>query len=521
MTLTGNTLIGNQSSSNGTVAIQAINPSSGEKISPLFYKTTPEEVQLACLKAKEAFGVYGKKSGSEKAAFLEEIANEIEKAGDTLLERYVAESGLPLGRAQGERGRTIGQLKLFANLLREGSWLNARIDTALPERQPLPRPDIRSMERPIGPVGIFGASNFPLAFSVAGGDTVSALAAGNPVVFKAHPSHLGLSEIVGKAIQTAAKNTNMPDGTFSLLIDDGFEVGKALVLNDNIKAIGFTGSYKGGKALFDLANTRKEPIPVYAEMGSTNPVFVLPQYLKENRESFTQNYLNSVTMGVGQFCTNPGVLICLEDKEFIENLKDKTALSNGGVMLNNAIQQTYLGEVSKRKSEVNLIGEGQKPEGYLSVNSSIFECTFDQFVNNPNIQEEIFGPTSIVVSCKNQEQMLALAEHLSGQLTATIYGYQNELIASSKLADILEQKVGRLIVNGFPTGVEVCHAMVHGGPFPATTASRTSSVGTLSISRFSRPVCFQDFPDELLPQELKNENPLGIWRLYNGEFSKQ
>lgn len=520
MTIEGTTIIGNQNSSTGTVGIQAQNPNTGEKMYPLFYKTTLDEVNLACKKAAEAFTIYRKKSGKEKAEFLEAIATEIENIGDALFERYVAESGLPLGRAQGERGRTLGQLRLFAGLLKEGSWVNARIDTALPDRQPLARPDIRSMERPLGPVGVFGASNFPLAFSVAGGDTVSALAAGNPVVFKAHPSHLGLSELVGKAIQKASKNTNMPDGTFSLLIDDGFEVGQALVMNPAIKAVGFTGSFRGGKALFDLANSRPDPIPVYAEMGSTNPVFVLPEFLETNKETFAQNYINSVTMGVGQFCTNPGVLVCIEDAEFIDILKQKTANSSGGVMLNAGIQNTYIKEIDKRQAEVKLVSEGIKPEGHLSVSSSIFECTFEEFISNPKIQEEIFGPTSIVVNCKNKDQMLEIAKSMSGQLTATIHANGGELNGFSNLVDELEQKVGRLIFNGFPTGVEVCHAMVHGGPFPATTAARTTSVGTSAITRYSRPVCYQDLPNELLPDELKSENPLGIWRLTNGEFGK-
>jgi 2,5-dioxopentanoate dehydrogenase len=441
--------------------------------------------------------------------------------GDDLTSRYTAESGLPLGRAQGERGRTIGQLRLFAGLLNEGSWVHAIVDTAQPDRQPLPKPDLRAMEIAIGPVGVFGASNFPLAFSVAGGDTVSALAAGCPVIFKGHPSHLGTSELMGKAIIEAAKKTNMPDGVFSLLFDDGIEIGQALVKHPNIKAIGFTGSYKAGKSIFDAAASRTEPIPVYAEMGSTNPVFVLPKTLKEKGETIAQNYLNSVTMGVGQFCTNPGLLIFQTNNDFLNALKIKSTDSVGGIMLNKGIQSVYHKGIEELEKYAIVIGIGKKPDGFTAAQPTVLHANYRTFIDNPILAEEVFGPSGVVVEAHNKEEMLAIASNLSGHLTATVFGSEEELIEYKELLDILTQKVGRLIVNGFPTGVEVTHAMVHGGPFPATTNSRTTSVGTMSITRFTRPVCYQDMPESLLPDALKSSNPLSIWRVINGNLEKR
>jgi 2,5-dioxopentanoate dehydrogenase len=520
MQVLGKNLIGFTESSEGTVGIQAINPASGEPIGPLFFKATISELDLAVHKANTAFAIYRKKSGVDKATFLEAIAAEIEALGDILIERYTAESGLPVGRAQGERGRTIGQLRLFAQLLKDGSWVNAIIDTAQPDRQPLPKPDIRAMERPLGPVGIFGASNFPLAFSVAGGDTVSALAAGCPVVFKGHPSHLGTSELAGKAILAAAQKTGMPDGVFSLVFDDTIEIGQALVKHPLIKAIGFTGSLRGGKSLFDAAAARPEPIPVYAEMGSINPVFILPKTLKEKGDTLAQAYLNSVTMGVGQFCTNPGLMIIQKDNAFVEKLESVSAESNGGVMLNKGIQSVYHKGIEEFEKYAKVISFGKKPEGFTSAQSVIFKTDYQTFKDNETLKEEVFGPSSLVVEANSREEIMEVARNLSGHLTATVFGSPEELAEYADLLELLEQKVGRLIINGFPTGVEVTHAMVHGGPYPATTDSRSTSVGTMSITRFTRPVCYQDMPDALLPVELQNINSLGIWRKVNGEMVK-
>ena len=519
MQLTGKNIIGFESFSEGNIAIQAVNPANGETLAPLFFKATIDELSLAAQKAEKAFQIYRKQSGKQKAEFLEKIAEEMENLGDTLIERYIAESGLPQGRAMGERGRTTGQLRLFAQLLRDGSWVNARIDTALPDRQPA-RPDIRSVERPLGVVGVFGASNFPLAFSVAGGDTASALAAGCPVIFKAHPAHLGTSELVGKAIQKAAAATNMPDGVFSLLFDDGHEIGLALVKHPNIKAIGFTGSYKGGKALYDAAAARPEPIPVYAEMGSVNPVFILPRILEANGATLAQNFVSSVTLGVGQFCTNPGMLILQKNEAFIAAIEQNTNISTGGVMLTTGIRDAYMRGIENSKNYTKVIGIGKAPEGFTAVEPVIFHTSIENFTQNPHLSEEIFGPTSLVVEANTKDELLLAAQSLTGHLTATVHGTPEDLVEYADLIEILEQKVGRILINGFPTGVEVSHAMVHGGPFPATTDSRSTSVGTMAITRFTRPVCYQNFPDSLLVDELKADNPLNIWRLVDGELKK-
>ncbi|WP_341227808.1 aldehyde dehydrogenase (NADP(+)) [uncultured Arcticibacterium sp.] len=519
MTIQGKNIIGFNNSSEGTVAIQAINPVTGDTLGPLFYNATLEELASATDLSEDAFAVYRKKSGKEKATFLRKIADEIEAIAQDLTDRYTSETGLPEGRANGERGRTCGQLRLFASLLEEGSWLNAKIDPAMPDRQPMPRVDLRSMERPLGPVAVFGASNFPLAFSVAGGDTASALAAGCPVIFKAHPAHLGTSELVGTAIQKAAKETGMPDGVFSMLHGDP-EVSQELVKSPAIKAVGFTGSYKVGKLLFDIANARPEPIPVYSEMGSTNPVFILPKTLESQKEALAENYINSVNMGVGQFCTNPGILLIQKDEAFINMLEEKAKSSSGGNMLTPGIKDAYNGGIEKSKKFTKIIGVGKKADGLTGVEPTILHADYQTFKDNPQLDEEIFGPTSLVVEGNSKEEYLEIAKNLGGHLTATVHGSEEELTEYAELLEILEQKVGRLIINGFPTGVEVSHAMVHGGPFPSTTDSRSTSVGTGAITRFTRPVCFQSLPDSLLPDELKEANPLKIWRLVNGEMTK-
>ncbi len=518
MEIQGRNIIGFESYSEGNVAIQAVNPTTDDILGPLFYKATEDELNLAVEKARSAFSSYRKVSGTAKATFLEAIASEIEALGETLLNRYTLETGLPMGRAQGERGRTCGQLRMFANLLKDGTWVNAKIDPALPERSPLPRQDIRSMERPLGPVAIFGASNFPLAFSTAGGDTTSALAAGCPVVFKAHPAHLGTSELVGLAIQKAAKDNAMPDGVFSLLFDDGIEIGQKLVSHRDIKAVGFTGSFRGGTAIYKTATQRPEPIPVYAEMGSTNPVFILPETLANKGEELAQQYINSVTLGVGQFCTNPGVLMIRKNESFMKALEEKAENAQGGNMLTGNIQSAYHAGIEKARKFTKVIGIGKKPEGKTAVEPYILHSDYQNFKDNPDLSEEIFGPTSVVVEANSKDEFLEIAQNLNGHLTATVHGSEAELAEYSDLLEILEQKVGRLIINGFPTGVEVTNAMVHGGPFPATTDSRSTSVGTGAIYRFTRPVCFQDMPNSLLPDELKNSNPLSIWRLIDGEM---
>lgn len=489
-----------------------------------FHKATPVEIALAVEKATAAFQVYRKKSGTEKAAFLLVIAEELMNLGDELVTVCCEETGLPRIRIEGERTRTINQLKMFAALLQEGSWVDARIDTAIPDRVPVPKPDLRFIYMPLGVVVVFGASNFPLAFSVAGGDTASALAAGCTVIVKAHPAHPATSAIAGRAIQTAARKTNMPDGVFSLLFDNGIDVGVQLVKNPFVKAVAFTGSYKAGRALYDIAVRRPEPIPVYAEMGSTNPVFILPQAMKDRGQEIAAAYSASVTIGVGQFCTNPGMLIYQNiNDDFQQSLKTAFEKTAGGVMLAPNILHAYKTGVQQRLDtpgvEQLAITNSQTGNDANTAVPVLLKADSEAFNNNQYLREEIFGPSGIVIPVSTKEEMLDIARDLSGHLTATVHGNNEELVAYKELLDILEQKAGRVVINGFPTGVEVCGAMVHGGPFPATTDSKTTSVGTAAIYRFTRPVCYQNMPQELLPAELKDNNTLGIYRLVNGQRS--
>lgn len=525
MELTGLNLIGNQESGTGSKSFHAKDPATLEELDIAFHEATLAEVDEAALKAKVAFPNYKAKSNEEKAVFLETIADNILDLGDKLIQRCMLETALPMARLTGERMRTVSQLRLFASVVREGSWVDARIDTAIPGRLPAPKPDIRQMQIPLGPVGIFGASNFPFAFSVAGGDTVSALAAGCPVVVKAHPLHPGTSELVGKAILDAAKKTNMPDGVFSMVQGTSNEVGMAIVLHPEIKAIGFTGSFRGGKAIFEAANNRTIPIPVFAEMGSVNPVFILPGALKDRNEIIAKGLIGAVSLGVGQFCTNPGLVITEQSEEsnqFLQNLKSSNEGITSGTMLSEQIRNNFSRgtQILDQTENVKLISSSSGEESGNSVKTKVYSTDFATFIKNDSLSEEIFGPSTLNVSANNKEEMLQLAEKLEGHLTATIHGTEEDLKEYSELVSILEQKVGRLIFNGFPTGVEVCHSMVHGGPYPATTAPQSTSVGTAAIKRFARPVCYQDFPDSVLPEQLKNENPLKIWRLINGELSK-
>ena len=518
-------IIGFDNSGAGDEIFYSYNPAKQSNNEYQFYKATPDEVNHAVEKAAAAFQLYRKKTGEEKANFLTAIAEELLNTGDELVTVCSNETGLPPARIEGERMRTVNQLKMFASLLKEGSWVDARIETAIPDRAPVPKPDLRFMHKAIGPVVVFGASNFPLAFSVAGGDTASALAAGCPVIVKAHSSHPATSSIVGKAIQTAAVKTNMPDGVFSLLFGDGPTTGMQLVKHPLVKAVGFTGSYKAGKALYDAAVRRPEPIPVYAEMSSANPVFVLPQALIKNAAAIAANYSGSITLGVGQFCTNPGILFYQKNgnSEFKDLLKQEFEKTNGGVMLANSIFDSYKTNLQQHLSAdgVEQLATGissQSSTGNFATPVLLFASS-ETFNNSPVLSEEIFGPASVAVSIDNKKEMLDIARNLSGHLTATIHGTEQELIEYKDLVEVLEQKAGRLIINGFPTGVEVCSAMVHGGPYPSTTDSKTTSVGTAAIYRFTRPVCYQNLPQSLLPTELKNKNELNIYRLINGERS--
>lgn len=521
MELTGKNIIGNILSQDSNSIFYAVNPATGEKLQQAFHEASQKEINDAIVKSHEAFQQYRNKSGKEKADFLEAIAEEILAVGSILITRAMEESGLPEARLTGELGRTVGQLRLFAQLLREGSWVDARIDTRDPERKPIPRPDIRSMQKALGTVGVFGSSNFPFAFSVAGGDTVSALAAGCPVVFKAHPAHPGTCELVGLAIQSTVKKMDMPEGTFSLLHGRSTAVGIAIVRHPLIKAIGFTGSFAGGKALFDEANKRPTPIPVYAEMGSTNPVFILPRILKEKGEKIAQDLVASVVLGVGQFCTNPGLVFTEQSEDenkFRENLSKHIIEIDAGIMLSSSIQNNYQKGIDKLKrvDGVFLLAKGRSEgEGFRGT-THLWQSTVALFLEKHELEEEVFGPSTIAVTADNKEQLLEAAKQLGGHLTATIHGTEEDFQEYAEVINILEQKVGRLLLNDYPTGVEVCQAMVHGGPYPATTDSRTTSVGTLAIHRFTRPVCYQNFHQSLLPAELKDDNPLNIWRLIDG-----
>ncbi|MFP4090490.1 MAG: aldehyde dehydrogenase (NADP(+)) [Cyclobacteriaceae bacterium] len=525
MSLTGEHIIGGHYSKQGSNRFQAVNPESGKKLPTEFCEATREEIEEAIQQAEVAFQHYRQVPGKMRADFLETIGEEIMALGKELISQCMQETGLPEGRLMGERTRTVNQLKMFATLLREGSWLDARIDTAIPDREPLPKPDIRQMQIALGPVGIFGASNFPFAFSVAGGDTASALAAGCSIVVKGHPSHPGTSELVGRAIKKAVKSCGLPKGVFSLLQGHSPFVGMSMVSHPLIKAIGFTGSFKGGKALFDAAAQRKEPIPVYAEMGSTNPVFVLPGALKQRNQQIAEGLVNSVNLGVGQFCTNPGVVMTMkseESKAFHQKTGELMQAVESGPMLSDKIRQGYMNGVEKfsKSKGVAVLGKSKSASVAAASEGYVFHTDARTYLSRPELHEEVFGPATLHVEASNREELLKIAVNLEGHLTATLQATEEDLQNYSDLIEILERKVGRLIINGFPTGVEVCHSMVHGGPFPATTDSRTTSVGTGAIQRFTRPVCYQGFPQFALPEELKDANPHGIWRLVNGERTK-
>lgn len=523
MKTSGKNILGYNLSSIGKAVFFAKNPATGNQLETPYHEATLEEINQAITLAENAFTLYREKTGEEKALFLETIAEELLQIEEELVDLCAQETGLPDGRLKGELGRTTGQLKLFATVLRDGSWVDARVDTADLNRTPFPKPDIRQMQIALGPVGVFGASNFPLAFSVAGGDTASALAAGCTIVVKAHPAHPGTSELVGTAIVSAAKRCNMPDGVFSLVQGPSIAVGQAIVRNPLIKAIGFTGSFRGGKALFDEAAKREEPIPVYAEMGSVNPVFVLPGILKENHQTLAEGLSNSVQLGAGQFCTNPGITVLPKLEEsglFEDTLKNSIATSISTTMLTEAIQGAYSNglEKLKTKKEVASIATGNKAEGQAQGVAEVLSVSASNFLADKELEEEVFGPSTLLVRTEDKSEIMNIAKNLNGHLTATVHGTEEDLHDYADLLKVLERKVGRVLINGFPTGVEVCHSMVHGGPFPATTDARMTSVGTAAITRFTRPMCYQNFPESLLPSELKTKNPLNILRIENGKY---
>lgn len=515
MTLSGSSIVGFSRSSRGN-SFHAVNPATGQKLDPSFAAATSADVDRAAKLAAEAFESTVKMSGAQKGDLLRRIAANLEARGEAIVERAHLETALPVARLRGELVRTTGQLRMFAALVEEGSWVGARIDYADRDRKP-PKPDLRSMLRPIGPVAVFGASNFPLAFSVAGGDTASALAAGCPVVVKAHPAHPGTSELTGAAISDAVREAILPEGTFSLLFDSGIDVGVWLVSHPAIRAVGFTGSRRGGLALVDVAARRPEPIPVYAEMGSVNPVFVLPEALRTRGAEIAAGLHASVTLGVGQFCTNPGLVIAERGTAdaFVSDLEQRFAATPPATMLTAGICKTYREGVSRILSGSRRGISGAAAEDAFSASAAVLVTDAGTLLGDRELMQEIFGPSTIVVE-STPEQVLEVARALEGQLTVTVHAADGEIARYRELFEILERKAGRLIVNGFPTGVEVSPAMVHGGPFPATSDGRSTSVGTRAIERFTRPVCYQDFPESLLPDELRDANPLGVHRLVNG-----
>lgn len=524
MELTGRQWIGATQRMGGAGVLHAMNPATGERLEPGFGGGTAADVEAACALAGAAFDGYRATGLEERAQFLEAIAEGIVGLGDALVERVMVESGLPRGRVEGERGRTVGQLRLFASVVREGRFLDVTIDTALPERTPVARPDLRAQKIALGPVAVFGASNFPLAFSVAGGDTAAALAAGCPVVVKAHPSHLGTSEMVGSAIRAAVAKAGLPEGVFSLLIDDAENtVSAALVQHRAIAAVAFTGSRRVGLILVGLASKRAVPVPVFAEMSGINPVFVLPAAMEARAEGIAQGLVDSVTLGTGQFCTKPGIVIGVAGRAF-ETLraaaKKSLEVKQPTTMLTAGIQRAYARGLEHWRSDagVELVAAASAAAACgCAGEPALFATTGAHFLEAPHLLEEVFGPTTLLIGCKDLDEVRAVAEHLDGQLTATLQMDEMDMEAARELLPILERKAGRILVNGFPTGVEVSYAMVHGGPYPATSDSRVTSVGAMAIERFLRPVCYQNLPAGLLPEALREGNPLGVGRLVDGK----
>ncbi|MBT8303447.1 MAG: aldehyde dehydrogenase (NADP(+)) [Bacteroidia bacterium] len=520
--ITGKNFLGNEQSAKGNKDYKTFNPKLNIENEHVFIEATVEEINEAVDLATSAYDEFKIIGGKRKADFLNAIADEILALDDELIQTYCSETGLPQGRAKGERGRTIGQLRSFAELVSEGSWVEATIDTAIPDREPMPKSDIRKMMIPLGPVVVFGASNFPLAYSTAGGDTAAALAAGCPVIVKSHPMHAGTGELVSSAIIKAAKKTGMPNGVFSNLNSSGIEVGVQLVEHPGVKAVGFTGSINGGRALFDLASRRDEPIPVFAEMGSVNPVVILPRSLKNRGADLAATYAKSITLGTGQFCTNPGLILGIKSEEltnFIQDLSEEIIKIDPSCMLHPNIIGAYENKKERAMSQLGLevVADYESDVQTNFARQAITTVKGKTFLENATLHQEVFGPFSMVVQCDDAEQLESVISELEGQLTGTVIADENEAVNYSGVIEALKNRVGRVIFNGVPTGVEVCPSMLHGGPYPASTDSRFTAVGIHSIKRWVRPISYQDWPNDLLPDELKNENPLAITRLVNNE----
>jgi NADP-dependent aldehyde dehydrogenase len=527
MNLHGQNFIGDRLSPGEGKTLRATSPLDSKPLPPEFHLSSEKDVNAALELAEQAFRTYRETTGEQRAVFLERIADEIMALGDDLVTRAHQETGLPEARLTGERARTAGQLKLFAQVVREGSWVDARIDTAILDRQPAPKPDLRRMLIPIGPVIVFGSSNFPLAFSVAGGDTASALATGNPIVVKAHSGHPGTSELVASAVRRAVAACGLHPGVFSMLHGTGKVIGIAMVRHPLARAVGFTGSRAAGRALFDAAAARSEPIPVFAEMSSLNPIFILPEALCGQTAKISEGLRVSVTMGVGQFCTKPGLIFGLQSAgfdQFQRTLGQSFENAAPATMLHAGICKSYHQGLARAAgtSGVKLLARSKEdPDAGKTHGEPVLVCTDARnFRQHPELAEEVFGPFAVLVSAQTMSELEDIAENLEGQLTASVHGTPNDLEQAKRLLQILERKAGRLLISGFPTGVEVCPAMNHGGPYPATTDVRFTSVGTAALYRFVRPICYQNFPASLLPDALKDENPLNRWRLVNGKMAK-
>jgi NADP-dependent aldehyde dehydrogenase len=527
MQLEGLSLIAGKPAHATTKTFHAVAPLDGSRLAPDFHEASAADVDLAMRQADETFEIFRRMPAKARADFLDAIAAEIMALGDELLQRASAESGLPVERFTMERGRTCGQFKMFANLIREGSWVDARIDTALPDRQPFPRPDIRRLLVPLGPVVVLGASNFPLAFSTAGGDTASAFAAGCPVVVKAHPAHPGTSELVTSAIYSAMEKCRVPHGAFSLLHGTGAEVAQELVRHPLTRALGFTGSERAGRALFDAAAARPEPIPVFAEMGSTNPFFILPSALKNRTAAIAQGLKGAFTIGVGQYCTKPGIVLALGGGDFdafIEQFRTQVRAASPGTMLHRGICDTFHAVIERVRKIPGVVvaaeSDADADVAKTQAEPVVFATDVETFLLHRGLREEVFGPYTLLVSARTVTELETAARALPGQLTATLHADGTDLADFADLIRILERKAGRLLVNGYSPGVEVCPAMQHGGPYPATTDSRFTSVGTAAISRWARPLCLQGFPEPALPEAVRNANPLGILRTVNGTLTR-
>jgi NADP-dependent aldehyde dehydrogenase len=517
--ITGAILIGRSELHTGS-SYTAINPATGEAMEPAFTTAGLPEVERACALADEAAISFAELNPETRAVFLETIADQIMGIGDQLIERAMAETGLPRARLEGERGRTTGQLRLFAQVLREGSWAGLTIDPALPERAPLPRPDLRVRKVALGPVVVFGASNFPLAFSVAGGDTASAFAAGCPVIVKGHSAHPGTGELVARAVQRAVALCHLPEGTFSYLPATR-EAGTALVADHRVKAVGFTGSRPGGTALMRAAAARPEPIPVYAEMSSINPVVLFPAALAARAEALGAAFVQSLTLGAGQFCTNPGLVIAIDGPAldtFLASAAETMGASAAQDMLTPGIHSAFAQgvEALARHGAVTTLARGLEPRGPHQAQGALFKTTAADFLADPALGAEVFGSSSLTITVADMDEATSVIAALEGQLTATLILDAEDEPLVAKLLPTLERKVGRILVNGWPTGVEVCHAMVHGGPFPSTSDGRTTSVGAMAIERFLRPVCYQNMPSALLPEGLDDANPWNAPRRIDG-----